>query len=140
VNDTLRIVDRERGQIFEGSAAEQFLSEQLAMDFGVGTALALGLGGRRGCDDIDEVILRSGSGVDVVAGRVRGEGFRVEFLPDGGPIRKVLWPVPDDPSMGDRLKVEYDWRPTSEGPMALRQIIIHLEEREWRCKLVSTNL
>ena len=35
VSDTLRIVDRERGQIYEGEQAAEFLREALAMDFDV---------------------------------------------------------------------------------------------------------
>jgi hypothetical protein len=137
VEDTLRIVDRERGQIFVGQAAEEFLVESLAMDFGVRESLALVLGGHPRCGEIDELKIDSRPGGAVVSGRTLGEPFRVEFSEDGS-LNQVQWPIPDDPNMGDRLRVEYDWEPTSDGPMGLRQMIIYLEGREWRCKLVST--
>ena len=135
VDDTLRIVDRERGRYFEGEVAEQFLREQLSMDFSIQRTLALILGGHPPCGQVDELNVKPRSGGDALTGRADGRPFRVEFLPDGR-VDEVLWPVPDDPTVKDRVRVEYEWG--DAGSAGLKRMTIHLEEREWRCKLIAT--
>jgi len=135
VDDTLRIVDRERGNYFEGAVAEQFLREQLSMDFAIQQTLAFVLGGHPRCARVDELVLDSRPKGGVLSGRTDGRPFRVEFSEDGR-VAEVAWPVPADPVVKDRLRVEYEW--AGDGPSGLKRMTIYLEEREWRCKLVAT--
>lgn len=136
VQDTIRIVDRERGRVFEGVEAERFLRESLDMDFAVTETLDLALGGHPPCDQTDglEVVPRSDG--TVVTGRLSRGGFRVEFFPEHHKIKEILWPIPGDRAMSDRLRVEYDWVADGDATV-LSKVTIHLEEREWRCRLVA---
>jgi hypothetical protein len=133
VDDTLRIVDRERGRYFEGEVAEQFLRDQLSMDFSIQRTLSLILGGHPACENVDELNAKSGG--SSLTGRTGGRPFMVKFLPDGR-VDEVVWPVPDDPAIKDQVRVEYDWG--EAGSAGLKRMTIHLEEREWRCKLSAT--
>ncbi len=139
LGDTLRIVDRERGRMLEGLAAEEFLRDELSMDFGVRQALLLALGGRPRCEDIDHVEVRGDSGGRVVSGRVGDESFRTEFDSEHR-VGQVDWPVPGDRTLKDRLRVDYEWKVSDGGRAELKRMVIRLEEREWRCKLVSTTM
>lgn len=135
VDDTLRIVDRERGHLFEGAAAEQFLRDQLSMDFSIQQTLALVLGGRPRCGEVDELSVKARPAGGVISGQTDGRPFRVTFLPDGR-VDEVLWPVPGDTAIKDRVRAEYEWG--RGGSSGLKRMTIYLEEREWRCKLVAT--
>jgi hypothetical protein len=137
LGDTLRIVDRERGRVLEGAAAEQFLREELAMDFSVREALGLALGGRPDCSRIDGVEVRSSSAGRVVSGRAWEKPFRIEFAPDHR-VGRAVWPVPGDSELEDRLRIDYEWASGPDGAPLLTRLVIHMEEREWRCKIVST--
>ncbi|MCK5406563.1 MAG: hypothetical protein KAJ37_03875, partial [Candidatus Krumholzibacteria bacterium] len=105
--------------------------EQLSMDFSIQRTLALVLGGHPPCGRVDELDVKSRSGGDALTGRTDGRPFRVEFLPDGR-VEEVLWPVPDDSAVKDRVRVAYQWG------AGLKRMTIYLEEREWRCKLIAT--
>jgi len=134
VDDTLRIIDRERGQFFEGESAERFLREQLLMDFAIRQTLKLALGGYPDCTEISELEINARSDGRVITGRTEGQSFRVEFAPDER-LERILWPIPDDPDIRDRLRVDYEW---ADGPGAvLKRMTIFLEKREWRCKLIA---
>lgn len=135
VDDTLRVVDRERGQLFEGQGAESFLREQLLMDFAIRQTLRLALGGYPDCEEISELEVSTKSDGRVITGRTEGQSFKVEFATDKR-LERVLWPIPDDLDIRDRLRVDYEW---ADSPgLGLKRMTILLEEREWRCKLVVT--
>lgn len=125
--------------MLEGSAAEEFLRDELSMDFGVRQALVLALGGRPHCEAIDHVEVREASGGRVVSGRVGDQAFRAEFDSERR-VGQVDWPVPGDRTLKDRLRVDYEWKVSAGGRPVLKRMVIRLEEREWRCKLVSTTM
>jgi hypothetical protein len=135
VGDTMRIVDRERGQYYEGASAAQFLREALAMDFDAPRALRLALGGRPACDELRDVRMRGeSSGAVKFDGRVGGDGFDVVFGAHDRRLERVRWPLPEDRERGDRLRAEYRW---SSG--GLGEVTMQMEKREWRCKISATD-
>lgn len=135
--DTLRIVDRERGRLLEGPKAEAFLRDELAMDFAVREALRLALGSRPDCDHIDAVEVKNSATGQAVSGRAWLRPFRLDFSSDRR-VARAVWPVPGDADLKDELRVDYEWKRGDDGASRLSRLTIHLEEREWRCKLVST--
>lgn len=137
VDDTLRIVDRERGRIFEGRDADRVLAEDLGMDFDIRRALELALGGHPECSEIRELAIKPGATGQALSGRLDRGTFRVDFSPTGR-IDRSEWPVPGDVAQDDRLRVEYEWNAESGAAVPLERMVIHLEKREWRCKLTST--
>jgi hypothetical protein len=140
VNDTLRVVDRERGAYFEEENAEAFLSESLGMAFGVREALGLAMGHPPACHALRELEMRGGESGEVrFDGRVVDADFRVIFGASGRRLQELNWPVQLDDGE-DRLKVTYDWKMGEDGRFALRQVVMWLEYREWRCRLTSASL
>ncbi|MDH3215581.1 MAG: hypothetical protein OEN01_04710 [Candidatus Krumholzibacteria bacterium] len=137
VSDTIRVLDRERGQFYEGEDAEQLLSESLEMDFGVREALRLALGAHPPCDEVGDVRVRRNGAGAIVDGRLPTGSFHIEFSRDNGRLKEVVWPLLDR-RMADRLRAEYEWGGTGTEALGLRGMVIYLEEREWRCRIVAS--
>jgi hypothetical protein len=138
VADTLRIIDRERGAYYEGTEAEDVLRESLEADFPVASVLALALGGHPPCGDFDALSYKLGSGGEVIfTGRHLGCPLRVVFAAGSRRLERISWPVlsPDDDT--DQLEVEYDWQPQADGKLVLREVVMGLETKQWRCKIRS---
>lgn len=134
--DTVRIVDRERGAYYEGDEAEAFLSEALEADFGIARSLPLALGAQPPCGEIDDISFSMDSvGGVVCTGKRFGERFKVVFGADHSRLEKVEWPVRCARYGVDRMRVEYTWQSDGRGGMVLSEIVLRLEEREWRCKI-----
>ena len=138
VNDTLRVLDRERGLFYEGEEAEYYIEESLAVAFGVREAMRLVTGRRPRCGDFEEVELRNESDGGVLfTGRVAQGPFRVLFSSGGGRLREITWPVSVADGRSDRLTVTYRWQ--QGGGRGLEEIVMRLDDREWRCILTDTN-
>lgn len=136
--DTLRIVDRERGHLYQDDEALEFLRETLGMDFDVASALRLAAGGKPPCDEIETLRTRAGSHGDVrFDGRYQGESFAVRFSGPGGRLDGGEWAVRGDDGRKDRLRTEYRWADSAEP--RLRQLVLRLDAREWRCKITATD-
>jgi len=139
VRDTLRVIDRERGTYYEGERAEEFLQSSLEMEFEVANALHLMTGGRPPCAQLSDIETASGSDGEMsVSGKSDGESFRLLFAPGNGLLTEAVWPVRVDRGSKDRLKVEYSWSAPSDDPV-LNRVVMRLEGREWRCRLVASN-
>lgn len=134
-SDTLLIVDRERGAVYEGEEAVRFLAESLEADFDVPQALSFAFGGRPPCSELSEI--RCGaraSGAVSCEGDRFGKPFRAVFGEKGGRLEEVEWPVRSDRYGGDRLRVQYEW--TADGGVdSLSGVVLSLEVRGWRCKI-----
>jgi hypothetical protein len=136
--DTLRVVDRERGAYHEGDEAREFLARSLTGDLDVSQGLSLALGGHPACDDLSVVRVETAKdGKVVCTGERLGRSFRAVF---GGNRRleTVVWPVRSDEYGTDALRVEYDWESTPGGGAKLVELVLSLEEREWRCKIKAS--
>ncbi|UCH84570.1 MAG: hypothetical protein JSW50_02425 [Candidatus Latescibacterota bacterium] len=139
VDDTLRIIDRERGEFYEGEEAEAVLRESLEADFAVPAALALALGGHPGCDELDDLDYKLGSGGKLeFSGKHRGRSFRVVFGAGHRRIDDVSWPVFSRDG-ADQLEVDYRWESDAKGVVRLSEVIMHVESRRWRCKIRSSD-
>ncbi|MCZ6765349.1 MAG: hypothetical protein O7D32_00315 [bacterium] len=139
VRDTLRVIDRERGIYHEGEAAEEFLQTSLEMEFELTNALHLTLGGRPACARLEWVEMRLGSDGGVsVRGKTEGESFRLVFAAGNGRLTEAVWPVRLGEGTNDRLKVRYRWSGPSEDPR-LDEVVMQLEDRQWRCRLRASN-
>lgn len=135
VSDTVRVIDRERGEYFEGEEAEAFLAEVLDVQVGIRETLHFALGGRPSCGDIEDIRMDRGSDVIRFEGRTDSKPFRVEFDAQTMRLRRVAWPVRLEQRTGDRLDVSYQWDRTPDGQARLKRIVMTLEKRPWRCKL-----
>ncbi len=134
--DTVRIIDRERGAYYEGSEAEEFLAESMGTDFGVPTMLFLALGGHPSCDELSDVRITTGRDGNVVCtGKHLGERFRVVFEGRGPKLKSAVWPVRSERYRDDRLEIDYRWEDGDGGAPVLKEIVMWLEIREWRCKI-----
>lgn len=138
VQDTLRIIDRERGAYYEGEEAEEVLRESLEADFPVASVLTLALGGHPDCDQLDELNYKLGSdGKVVFSGKQSGRPFRVAFAAGNRKLEEISWPVFSRDGGSDQLEVEYRWETAAEGG-GLREVVMSLESKQWRCKIRSS--
>jgi hypothetical protein len=138
VSDTLRIIDRERAAYFEGEDAVRFLAESLEADFDVPQTLELAFGSHPPCGELSEVRYDVESSGEVVCRGTRfDKPFRAVFGREHGRLEEVDWPVRSVRYGGDRLHVDYEWR-TGGGGQTLSGVVLWLEEREWRCKIRSS--
>jgi hypothetical protein len=134
--DTMRILDRERGQYFEGEDAEIYLAEALGVEFGVAEALRLTVGGPPPCGAMDEVEVETESdGGFRVSGRSRGASFHVRFSSRRHRLQELSWPLLERGETRDRLLVRYEW-----AEEALREVTMWMETREWRCRITAANI
>jgi hypothetical protein len=133
--DTLRILDREHGNYFEGEEAASFLRDVLAMDFDIPPALYVAFGGAPACPEVDRLAMQlKRRGEAAFDGRIDGSPFQVVF---GGRrlVSEIHWPVFGDEGFRDRLQIVYTWEEDRNSPPALRGMVLTLEDHEWRCKL-----
>lgn len=137
VGDTVRVIDRERGEYFEGEEAEAFLAQALDVEVGIRETLHFALGGRPSCGDIEAIRMDRSSDVIRFDGKTDSRPFRVEFDAQTMRLRRVAWPVRLEHRSGDRLDVSYQWDRAPDGRPQLKQIVMTLEKRPWRCKLDS---
>jgi hypothetical protein len=136
--DTLTIVDRERGDIYQGERAGQFLAEALGMDFDVARILRLAAGGHPACGELRDLSVRTGvHGETRFRGLSGDDGFVVVF--DGKPptLREAEWPVPGNAGRSDRLNASYAWDDGAGG--GIRRLVMRLEDRGWRCRISVTD-
>jgi hypothetical protein len=140
VQDTLRIIDRERGAYYEGEEAEDVLRESLEADFPMASVLDLALGGHPGCDELDELNYKLGSdGKVVFSGKQSGRPFRVAFAAGSRKLEEISWPVFSKDGSSDQLEVEYQWESGGDGNGGLREVVMSLESKQWRCKIRSSD-
>jgi hypothetical protein len=138
--DTLRIVDRERGRYYEGDAAEDLLRESFDAAVDIKSLIRLALGEPPDCGPMNDVGVHSGSGgAFVFSGRLSEEPFRIVFAGERGRIDEVLWPVRLEDHGMDRLKIVYDWEENAPRRPWLREIVITVEGREWRCRITAAS-
>ena len=137
--DTLRVIDRERGAYHEGDDAREFLARSLTGDLDVSQGLALAFGGRPPCGDLSRLRVEASSeGKLVCTGERLGRSFRAVFGEDRR-LETVVWPVRSDEYGTDALRAEYEWGPVSGGGARLLGVVLSLEEREWRCKIRTSD-
>lgn len=140
VSDTLRILDRERGEFYESSNAARFMRENLGMDFDPKAVIVMALGKAPNCRDIAGLNRDARSNGDIrFSGEASGEQFSVVFAAAHRKLREIKWPLRLEEGR-DELRVTYDWKEGSEGTYRLRQVVIRLREREWRCKITAANM
>ncbi len=121
--DTLRVLDRERGDYWEGEAVDARLAEALDEPVDAGALVRRVLLALR-CAAFDGARARA----DGLAGRLEGEPFRVA-LRHGRPER-AEWPAPVGRDGSERLRVEYRW---IDG--RLRGLTVRIPGRRWRLRL-----
>lgn len=134
--DTVRIIDRERGAYYEGLEAEEFLAESMETDFSVPAMMFLALGGHPPCDELTDVDIKMASdGGIVCTGKHLGDGFKLTFAGQGPRLKSSVWPVRSEGSRDDRLEIDYRWGDDGGGRPVLKEIVIWLDVRQWRCKI-----
>src|SRR5262245_9394106 len=128
-DDTLRVLDRERGRFYEGDSLDDLLWEgtEARANWPLVVERMLALPG-------------SGEGLQTLAVDENGargataEGT-IRLDVDRGRLQKAVWPNPiASATFDDRLEVEYAW----EGER-LREITATLPERGWRVRFRFSN-
>lgn len=128
-DDTLRVLDRERGRFYEGASLDELLWEgtEARADWTLVVERMLALPG-------------SGQGLETLA--VDEDGARgatadgtVRLDLERGRLKKAVWPNPvASATFDDRLEVEYAWEAER-----LREITAILPERGWRVRFKFYN-
>ncbi len=124
-DDTLRVLDRERGRFYEGESLDELLRE------GTGaradwTRMVARVFALPGCGwEIESLV------VDENGARAAGPEGVVRLDIAGGRLEKAVWPNPIvAATYDDRLEVRYQW----EG-VRLEEITATLPERGWRVRM-----
>ncbi len=123
--DTLRVLDRERGALYEGAGVDDLVWQGTGTrgDWVGGIREALGFA--PGCDAHSEL----GNDGEHVSGLVAAGAFVVTL--EGGRVARAWWPDPTSSrTYTDRLEVRYVWESGT-----LRSITIALPLRGWRIRL-----
>jgi len=127
--DTLRVLDREGGNYYEGADVDARVADGLGRTIDLGELLRRVTGRIGDCRRLSGVA-RAADG-SRVTGRIDGRDFEVRFA--GGRVASARWPLPG-PGKAGRGTVEatYDWR--SNG---LAGLVLYVPEERWRIKLVA---
>jgi len=124
LDDTLRVLDRERGRFYEGNEVERLIREETRVPGDWTRALLRVLGEARVCP-----AERLETRPDGLEGVGPDGPFRLKWR--GGHLESAVWP---DPAPGetfrDRLEVDYDWT-----PQGLSRLEARLPARGWRVRL-----
>jgi len=123
VDDTLRVLDRERGRYYEGDQVERLVAS------GTRTPGAWGPGLRRvladGCAGVESVRSREHG----LEGQAADGPFELKVA--SGRLSEAIWPNPaPEDTFGDRLEVRYRWR--NGAPQEIEAL---LPTRGWRVRL-----
>lgn len=132
-DDTLRVLDRERGRFYEGEEAHALVSEGLDVDWDVGELLRRIMGRPPACSRLSSVsVSRRGEAGSRLEGRIDGERFRVDIA--GRRVTEASWPVMAGDEADDRLRVTYDWPtgPAGAPDESFDELVAFLEGRRWR--------
>jgi hypothetical protein len=133
--DTLRVLDRERGHFYEGEEVNGVVSDGIGVYWDLAGVLRLIMVRAAGCDRFESVSTSPSGGGREVAGRFDGEEFRLNFAK--GRILEAYWPAVLGGRPDDRLRITYRWVPAAGGEARLTELVVFLEERRWRVKLKS---
>jgi hypothetical protein len=130
--DTLRVLDRERGEYYEGEEVENLISEGTGVSWRLTDVLHMVTVRATDCRRYDKVTARANENGDWrIAGRFDGEPF--ELSARGGRVQDAVWPAVFEGEPNDRLEITYRW---DEGG-GLDELVLFLRDRRWRIKLVS---
>jgi hypothetical protein len=137
--DTLRVLDRERGRFYEGDEADALVREGLDLDWNLDELIRRIIVTPPECRRLSEArLIDRGRSRTRLEGRIDGEKFRMDF--EHGLVVNTSWPVVSGGSQEDRMAVTYKWRGTGDalgGRPPLRGLVAFLEGRRWRVKLDS---
>ncbi len=137
VADTLRILDRERGQYYESADAARYMEDILGMDFDAKTVMLIALGRTPSCDEIESLRREARANGEVrFVGEVTGQPFEVVFGAEHRRLKEISWPLRRE-KRRDQVRVTYQWTKGNDAGFTLRQVVIRLLEREWRCKITA---
>jgi hypothetical protein len=132
----LRVLDRERGRLYEGADVDGLIAEGLGEGWDVVELIRKVTARDPECSRLSSVDLSGRAGRMRLDGRLDGDSFRLDY--DGGRLTKASWPVRVADGSGDRLEVTYTWKPDpATGEPALAAAVLFLEGRRWRIKLES---
>lgn len=127
--DTLRIFDRERAKLHEGTDVEDMVEAETDLPIDLARLIPLVLARMPDCARLSA--MNVSSSLEDFSGEIDGERF--DFAFSEGRLVRARWPLPlreDGPE--ERLEIEYEW-----GDGALERITALLPERSWRIKLRS---
>lgn len=134
-DDTLRVLDRERGQYYEGEEVDGLVSDGVGVEWDLAGVLRQVTVRAARCDRFESVSSSPRSHGCEVKGKFDGEDFSLDFAE--GRIQEANWPAVLGGRPDDHLRITYGWEPAAEGGARLDELVIFLEERRWRAKLIS---
>ena len=138
-NDTLRVLDRERGKYYEGEEVRRLVVDGLEAEVDVDDILARLMTEPPSCAELSGVKFETWEpknadpGGAKIRGRYRGHPFDATFA--GGRMIRSTWTgfLPADP--GVTLEVSFDWEWRGGEVKRLRELVVYVPERRWRLKL-----
>jgi hypothetical protein len=123
-SDTLRLLDFERGEYYEGSQIDTLVAEGADMWLDV-TGIVNHMTLRQPvCSRLSNLAVSE----DQIKGRIDGRNFEVSAT--SGRIVRAVWPLPVRGPTRDQLKIDYRW----DGDR-LKGVTLRIPGRRWRVKL-----
>jgi hypothetical protein len=136
----MRVLDRERGQYYEGTEVDRLLRENLELDIDCAELISLVLGREIPCRSLDITGLSastSGNGQFVFKGLLDQQPVKIMFGSPSGRLTRFEWPLKRTGGRTELLRIDYGWGPdTGKGP-ELKDVTVKVDSQGWRIKLRS---
>ncbi|MFH1754225.1 MAG: hypothetical protein ABIA59_00850 [Candidatus Latescibacterota bacterium] len=134
----VRALDRERGRYYEGAQVDEQLIDMIGLDLDVREMISLILGAPPDCGGLQDTKISLSRSGEVIFDACAGEGdVRIVFDEEKRRIRRLEWPVRFDNGHSSRLTAEYLWEESGRSTPVLARLVLLVEEKNWRIKLVS---
>jgi len=128
----LRIIDRERGEYYEGGEARSFISKNSGLRSDAELIMRIILGTGQACKILENLNVDVSSERAVLKGLFEGREFRCEAAGKKLKLSRISIPVEFNEGKIVNLEASYEW---SGNYKSLKGITISVLEREWRVKL-----
>ncbi len=138
IRDTVRVVDRERGRYYEGEEIDALIGEALGGSIDTRKLVSLLLGTPPRADEMTDLRMSLTSSGDIVfSANAPGGKARIAFSAGARRLREIRWPVALEGAAMGELRAVYAWGSRAEEYSVLKEMVLLIEDRGWRVKLVS---
>lgn len=130
-DDTLRVLDRERGRFYQGEQVSELIRSGIDVDCDATALVKRVFATPPPCDEISEAQIVAGARTEL-SGRFRGGRFQAQFVQ--GRLTHAVWPGLFSNSGTGNLELTYRWKEGS-ALRRLQQLVLWVEARRWRVVL-----